>query len=245
MSADVTIWIAFGAGMLSFLNPCTLPIFPIYLSYITGVSVKELEENKDMKVRRKLLTHSLFFLLGVSLIFMSLGLGVTFLGKMASSLVSGSTGLLVQRIVGIFIIVMGLVVAGWLNIMPLMKEKRFQLAKKPTGYLGTVLVGAGFAAGWTPCIGPIFASILLVAGSHPTEGAFYTIAYIIGFAIPFIVLTFFIGSTRWIVRYSERIMKVGGSIMIAMGVLLFSGQMTKISSFILRIVEDSWISNLG
>ncbi len=245
MSADVTIWIAFGAGMLSFLNPCTLPIFPIYLSYITGVSVKELEENKDMKVRRKLLTHSLFFLLGVSLIFMSLGLGVTFLGKMASSLVSGSTGLLVQRIVGIFIIVMGLVVAGWLNIMPLMKEKRFQLAKKPAGYLGTVLVGAGFAAGWTPCIGPIFASILLVAGSHPTEGAFYTIAYIIGFAIPFIVLTFFIGSTRWIVRYSERIMKVGGSIMIAMGVLLFSGQMTKISSFILRIVEDSWISNLG
>lgn len=245
MGADVTIWIAFVAGVLSFLNPCTLPIFPIYLSYITGVSVKELETNKDMKVRRKLLTHSLFFLLGVSLIFMSLGLSVTFLGKMAGNLVSGSTGLLVQRIVGIFIIVMGLFVAGWINIMPLMKEKRLQIAKKPAGYLGTVLVGAGFAAGWTPCIGPIFASILLIAGSNPTQGSLYTIVYILGFAIPFIVLTFFIGSTRWIVRYSERIMKVGGSIMIAMGVLLFTGQMTKISSFLLRFVEDSWISNLG
>lgn len=245
MGADVTIWIAFVAGVLSFLNPCTLPIFPIYLSYITGVSVKELETNKDMKVRRKLLTHSLFFLLGVSLIFMSLGLSVTFLGKMAGNLISGSTGLLVQRIVGIFIIVMGLFVAGWINIMPLMKEKRLQIAKKPAGYLGTVLVGAGFAAGWTPCIGPIFASILLIAGSNPTQGSLYTIVYILGFAIPFIVLTFFIGSTRWIVRYSERIMKVGGSIMIAMGVLLFTGQMTKISSFLLRFVEDSWISNLG
>lgn len=245
MGGDVTIWLAFVAGVLSFLNPCTLPIFPIYLSYITGVSVKELETNKDMKVRRKLLTHSFFFLLGVSLIFMSLGLSFTFIGKWAEGLLTGSTGVFVQRIVGIFIIIMGLFVAGWIKIMPLMQEKRMQTARKPAGYFGTILVGAGFAAGWTPCIGPIFGSILLVAASNPTQGAFYTIAYIIGFAIPFIVLTFFIGGARWIVRYSEKIMKVGGSIMIVMGLVLFSGQMTKISAFFLRLIEDSWLTKLG
>lgn len=245
MGGDVTLWLALAAGVLSFLNPCTLPIFPIYLSYITGVSVKELQTNKDMKMRRKLLTHSFFFLLGVSLIFMSLGLGFTYLGKWAETLVSGSTGVLVQRIVGIFIIIMGLFVAGWIKIMPLMQEKRLQTARKPAGYLGTILVGAGFAAGWTPCIGPIFGSILLVAASNPGQGALYTVAYIIGFATPFIILTFFIGGARWIVKYSEKIMKVGGTIMIAMGLVLFSGQMTKISSFFLRLVEDSWFTKLG
>lgn len=244
-AVDVTIWLAFGAGMLSFLNPCTLPIFPIYLSYVTGVSVKELETNKDMKVRRKLLIHSLFFLLGVSLIYMSLGLGFTFLGKWAGNITSGTTGLFMQRIVGIFLIVMGLFIAGWINIMPLMKTKRMKTTTKPMGYFGTIFVGVGFAAGWAPCTGPILTAILALNLSNPTQGAVNTVVYMIGFAVPFILLTFFIGSTRWIVRYSDKIMKVGGVIMIGMGVLLFTGQMTKISAFILRMVEDSWFSNFG
>lgn len=242
---DVTLWLAVGAGMLSFLNPCTLPIFPIYLSYITGVSVKELETNKDIKIRKKLMIHSIFFLIGVSFIYMSLGLGFTFLGKWAGDITSGTTGLFMQRIVGIFLVVMGLFIAGWINIMPLMKTKRMQITKKPAGYFGTVLVGIGFAAGWAPCTGPILASILFVNMNNPAQGSIYTVAYMIGFAVPFLLLTFFIGSTRWIVRYSDKIMKVGGVVMIAMGLLLFTGQMTKISAFLLRMVEDSWFSNFG
>ncbi|WP_027965034.1 cytochrome c biogenesis CcdA family protein [Halalkalibacillus halophilus] len=243
--ADLTIWLALGAGVLSFLSPCTLPLFPAYLSYITGVSVKELETNKDAKIRTKLLLHSVLFLFGVSLIFIGLGIGVSFLGQWIQGFLAGESGLFIQRIAGIFIIVMGLFVAGWLNITAFMKEKKFRFAQKPAGYLGSVFVGMGFAAGWTPCIGPIFATILVVAASNPSQGAIYTLLYVIGFAIPFLVLTFFIGSTRWIVRYSGIIMKVGGVIMIMMGVLLFTGYMSRISIFLLNLIDDTWFSNLG
>ncbi|SHH43295.1 cytochrome c biogenesis CcdA family protein [Virgibacillus chiguensis] len=244
-AADLTIWLALGAGMLSFLSPCTLPIFPAYLSYITGMSVKELETNNNVKIRSKLLIHAIFFLFGVSLIFISLGIGVSFLGQWIQGLLAGESGDFIQRIAGIFIIVMGLFVGGWLKITSFMKEKRFRFASKPVGYLGTVFVGMGFAAGWTPCIGPIFASILVVAAANPTQGAWYTIFYVIGFALPFLILTFFLGSTRWIVKYSGIIMKIGGVIMILMGILLFTGFMPRISAFLLNLVQDTWLTNLG
>ena len=237
--------LAIGAGALSFLSPCVLPIFPAYLSYITGISVKELQGKHDAKIRSKLLTHSVFFLLGVSLIFIGLGVGASFLGQWIQNLLVGNSGLLIQRIAGIFIIVMGLFVAGWINIPALMKEKRLQSSKKPVGYLGTFFVGLGFAAGWTPCIGPIFGSILLLAASNPGQGVVYTIMYVIGFALPFLILTFFLGSTRWIVRHSGIIMKVGGAIMIIMGLVLFTGQMPRISEFLLKLVEGTWLEKLG
>ncbi len=245
MTADITIWLALGAGILSFLSPCTLPIFPLYLSYITGMSVKDIQQQPNIKVRSKILIHAAFFLLGVSMIFIGLGLGVSFVGKWIQHLLTGETGLFIQRIAGIFIILMGLFVAGWLNVKGLMKEKRIKVTNKPVGYLGTVFVGMGFAAGWTPCIGPIFASILLIAGTNPTQGAIYTLMYVIGFALPFLILTFFIGSARWLVKYSEKIMKVGGTVMILAGVLLYTGQMSKISNYLLKFVQDSWFANLG
>ncbi|HLR69163.1 MAG TPA: cytochrome c biogenesis protein CcdA [Virgibacillus sp.] len=241
----VGMFLAMGAGALSFLSPCVLPIFPAYLSYITGISVKELQGNQDVKIRSKLLSHSLFFLLGVSLIFISLGVGASFLGKWIQALLVGDSGLLIQRLAGIFIIFMGLFVGGWINITALMKEKRFHHSKKPVGYLGTFFVGMGFAAGWTPCIGPIFASILFLAASNPGQGIFYTGMYIVGFALPFLVLTFFLGSTKWIVRHSGIIMKIGGVIMIIMGLVLFTGQMPRITEFLLDLVQDTWLENLG
>src|SRR5690554_2517861 len=122
--ANVTIWAALSAGVISFVSPCTLPLFPAYLSYITGMSVKELETNKDIKVRSKLLLHSIFFLLGVSMIFLSLGLGMTFFGQWIQGLFAGSSGALIQRLAGIFIIVMGLFVAGVIRFDFLMQERR-------------------------------------------------------------------------------------------------------------------------
>lgn len=241
----VGAFLAIGAGALSFLSPCVLPIFPAYMSYITGISVKDLQGEHDKKIRSKLLGHSLFFLLGVSLVFISLGASASFLGQWAQNLLIGNTGLLIQRIAGIFIIFMGLFVAGWVTIPALMKEKRFQHTKKPVGFLGTFFVGLGFAAGWTPCIGPIFGSILMLAASDPTQGIFYTIFYVIGFALPFIILTFFLGSTKWIVRHSGIIMKVGGVLMITMGIVLLFGLMPRISAFLLDLVNDTWMSRLG
>lgn len=237
--------LALGAGALSFLSPCVLPIFPAYLSYITGVSVKEIQGGQTKEVRKKLLTHSLFFLLGVSLVFVSLGVGASFLGKWLSEILTGSTGHLLQQLAGVFIIIMGLFVGGWLNIKALMSEKRVQVKKSKVSYLGTFLVGLGFAAGWTPCIGPIFGSILFLAASNPTQGIVYTVMYVIGFALPFLILTFFIGSTKWIVQKSGIIMKVGGVVMIIMGVVLFTGQMPRITGFLLDLVQDTWLSKLG
>lgn len=241
----VGMFLAMGAGALSFLSPCVLPIFPAYLSYITGISVKELQGSKNTKVRKEILSHSLFFLLAVSLVFIGLGASASFLGQWVQNLLIGNSGLLIQRIAGIFIIFMGLFVAGWIQIPALMKERRFQQSKKRAGYIGTFFIGLGFAAGWTPCIGPIFGSILFLAASNPGQGIFYTMMYVIGFTLPFLVLSFFLGSTRWIVRRSGIIMKVGAVMMIMMGLVLFFGLMPSITGFLLDLVENTWLSKLG
>ncbi|WP_042150092.1 cytochrome c biogenesis CcdA family protein [Paucisalibacillus sp. EB02] len=237
--------LAIGAGALSFLSPCVLPIFPAYMSYITGISVKELQSNKSSRMVRQLFTHSFFFLLAVSLVFLSLGASASFLGQWAQQLLIGDSGLLIQRIAGVFIIIMGLFIAGWISIPSLMRERCFHYTKKPVGYVGTFFIGLGFAAGWTPCIGPIFGSILFLAASNPGQGIFYTLMYVVGFSIPFLILTFFIGKTRWIVRHSQLIMKFGAVLMIIMGLVLFFGLMPRISGFLLDLVQDTWLARLG
>lgn len=241
----VGMLLALGAGALSFLSPCVLPIFPAYLSYITGISVRELQGKQDAKIRRTLLSHSVFFLLGVSLVFISLGIGASFLGQWIQDLLIGKSGMLIQQLAGIFIIIMGLFVAGWIQFPILMREKRFQSKNKPTTYYGTFFVGMGFAAGWTPCIGPIFGSILFLAASQPGHGLIYTFMYVIGFGLPFLALTFFLGSTRWIVKHSGVIMKTGGAIMIIMGLVLNTGQMPVITEYLLNFVEGTWLEKLG
>src|SRR5690625_485851 len=238
------VW-ALGAGALSFLSPCVLPIYPAYLSYITGISVKEIQGKRDARIRKKLLTHSAFFLIGVSLIFISLGIGATFLGQWIQGLLVGDSGLLIQRIAGLFIILMGLFVGGWIQLPSLMKEKRFQVRKSGVGYLGSFFLGLGFAAGWTPCIGPIFSSILFLAASNPTQGVLYTFMYVIGIVTPFLLLTFLIGSTRVLTKYSQVIMKVGGVIMVAMGIVLFTGYLPTIAEWLLKLVQGTWFENLG
>lgn len=241
----VGMFLAFGAGAISFLSPCVLPLFPAYLSYITGISVKELQGDRNKKIQGKLLSHSLIFLAGVSLVFISLGAGASFFGQWVQNLLIGNSGLFIQRIAGIFIVIMGLFIGGWISFTGLMRERRFQFGNRPGGYIGTFIIGLGFAAGWTPCIGPVFGSILMLAASNPGQGIFYTIMYVIGFALPFILLTFFIGSTKWIVRKSQVIMKAGGIVMIIMGVVLFFGQMPVITGALLDLIQDTWLANLG
>jgi len=174
--------------------------------------------------------HTLFFVLGFSIIFISLGLTATLIGSLFRDHQD-----LIRQLGGILVVVMGLFMLGLFKPTLFMQEKRFEFAQKPAGYLGSVLVGISFAAGWTPCVGPILTSVLTLSASNPSQGVPFIIAYTLGFAVPFILMSFFIGRTRWILRYSSILMKVGGALMILIGILLYTDKMTDITIWLIRI----------
>lgn len=235
MVTDVTLWLAFSAGVLSFLSPCVLPLYPSFLSYITGVSVHDLKEKNHGEIRKRVLLHSIFFVIGISLIYVILGLGTSFLGDFFQKYKD-----LIRQLGAIIIIAMGLFLIGWLKLDFLNREKRFEIKNKPAGYLGSMVIGFVFAAGWTPCIGPILGAIIMMGASNPQLALPYTILYSIGFSLPFIVLGFFVGSTRTIVKYSNVLMKIGGWLMIILGVLLFTDQLNKITIYLNKVFGVSW-----
>lgn len=236
MGEKVTLWLAFSAGLLSFLSPCVLPLYPSFLSYITGVSVADLKDMNRSGVRKQVMLHTLFFVIGLSLIYVALGLGASFLGEFFQLYND-----LIRQLGAILIIAMGLFLIGWLRLDFLMREKRFEWKNKPTGYLGSLFIGFSFAAGWTPCIGPILGSIILMGTTQPDLALTYILLYSAGFSIPFFILSYFIGSTRLILRYSGMLMKVGGIMMIVMGVLLFTDQLNRITILLNQIFGFSWI----
>ncbi|WP_212772634.1 cytochrome c biogenesis CcdA family protein [Polycladomyces abyssicola] len=228
--SDLSWWLAFGAGVLSFISPCCLPLYPSYLSYITGISVSELREKQTVDVRRAVVSHTLFFILGFSIIFYVLGFSATWLGQLFESYKET-----IRMLGGVLIAVMGLFLMGVFQPAFLMREKRLDISGRKMGYLGSTLIGIGFAAGWTPCVGPILASVLTLSASNPSAGIGYITAYTLGFAIPFFVMAFFLGRTRWILRHSARIMKVGGGVMVVLGVLLYFNQMSKITVWLIQL----------
>ncbi|WP_137744168.1 cytochrome c biogenesis CcdA family protein [Robertmurraya siralis] len=219
---DVNVFLAFGAGFLSFISPCCLPLYPAFLSYITGMSVGELKNENAMLQRRSLL-HTLFFLLGFSVIFIAIGFSTSFIGEFYTQYKD-----LIRQLGAILIVFFGLMVVGILNPEFLMKDRKFEFKNRPSGYFGSILIGIAFAAGWTPCTGPILMSVIALAAANPSSALVYMVAYILGFAIPFFVLSFFIGKMKWIRKHNILIMKIGGYIMIVMGIVLFFDWMTKI-----------------
>jgi cytochrome c-type biogenesis protein len=223
--ADINLFLAFGAGFLSFISPCCLPLYPAFLSYITGMSVSELKTDNAMLQRRSLI-HTIFFLLGFSVIFIAIGFGTSFIGEFFLDYKD-----LIRQLGAIFIVVFGLVVIGVFTPEMLMKERRFEFKNRPTGFIGSALIGMAFAAGWTPCTGPILASVLALAATNPGSGVLYMTAYVLGFAIPFLILSFFIGKMQWVRKNSAKIVKIGGYIMIAVGIMLFFDWMTVILSY--------------
>ncbi|MBN6887334.1 cytochrome c-type biogenesis protein [Cytobacillus horneckiae] len=223
---DLNVFIALGAGFLSFISPCCLPLYPAFLSYITGMSVGELKNENAMLQKRSLL-HTLAFLLGFSLIFIAIGFGSSFIGGFVREYAD-----LIRQIGAIFIVLFGLMIIGVFKPEFLMKDKRFEFKNRPSGYFGSVLIGLAFAAGWTPCSGPILASVILLAATNPGSGLIYMLAYILGFAIPFLILSFFIGKMKWIRKHNVKIMKIGGVVMIVMGIVLFFDWMTVIISYL-------------
>jgi len=227
-STDITIWIAFSAGILSFFSPCVLPLIPSYLTYITGLSFGQLQESHPgTRVRLTILYHSLAFIAGFSLVFISLGA----LAGLASSAFQAHMreGLLwIERIGGLLIFLFGVHLSGLFHFGVLLGEKRVQLHRKPGGFLGTCLVGIAFAAGWTPCIGPILGSILAIAAGttgNVGRGIFLLTMYSAGLGIPFLAAgLLFHGFLNFFNRFRKhiRVMEIfTGALLMAVGILLF------------------------
>jgi cytochrome c-type biogenesis protein len=216
----LSIWLAFGAGILSFVSPCTLPLFPTYLGYISGVSYTSLSTG-ERGVRLRAFLHALCFCLGLSLLFVLLGMGATAFGRLLRPYLPW-----VRLVGGALVVCMGLFLAGVLKSGWLMKERRFLPATKPVGYFGSFFIGVAFAAGWTPCIGPILGSVLALAMANPSAGTAYIAAYATGFCLPFLVLAVTLTSVRPLLKYTHRIAQVGGWLLVFMGLLLMADKLT-------------------
>lgn len=224
--SDVNVFIAFGAGFLSFISPCVLPLFPAFLSYITGMSVSELrDDNKSLN--KKSILHTIFFLLGFSSVFIMLGFTTSFIAEFLLTYQD-----IIRQIGAILIIFFGLVIVGIFNFEFLMKDRKVAFKNRPAGFFGSFIIGLAFSMGWTPCMGPILMIVIALAASEPQLGMIMMISYTLGFSIPFLVLSFFVGKMKWIRKNSFKLVKIGGYIMIVVGVALFFDWMTKLTSFL-------------
>ncbi|GIN72754.1 cytochrome C biogenesis protein CcdA [Bacillus sp. J14TS2] len=223
---DINIFLTLGAGFLSFISPCTLPLYPAFLSYITGMSVREITNENAMLQRRSML-HTVFFLLGFAVVFIALGFTASAIGQFFKDYHN-----LIRQIGAIFIILFGLMIVGIIKPTWLMSNHKMEFKNRPAGLLGTFLIGIAFAAGWTPCTGPILGSVILLAGANPGSGLIYMTAYTLGFSIPFFALSFFVGKLKWIRKHNGIILKIAGYLMIVMGIVLYFDWMTNIISYL-------------
>ncbi|MGD6816051.1 cytochrome c biogenesis CcdA family protein [Metabacillus sp. 84] len=231
--SDVNVLLSFGAGFLSFISPCCLPVYPAFLSYITGVTVSDLKHHQGMQNRQSLL-HTFFFLLGFSIIFVALGYSATIIGRFFIDYQN-----LLRQLGAILMIVMGFVTLGVFSPALLLKERKFQFKTRPAGYAGTLLIGLGFAAGWSPCIGPILTSVMGLASSQPESSVLYMVSYVLGFSVPFFLMAFFLGKMNWIKRHTGAFMKTGGTVMLGMGLILYFDGLSRIIIFFTELTGFS------
>ncbi len=231
-SISVSFGLAFLAGVVSFLSPCVLPIVPSYVAFITGLTVDELRAEDIGAARRQAALHSALFILGFALLFMALGASATALGTVLRRSLP-----LIQQLGGVIIVLFGLYLLGVLKLSFLLRERRVQLARKPAGKLGSVAAGVAFGAGWTPCVGPVLASILLYAGMRTTmlKGMLLLGSYALGLGIPFFIaavgLNWYLSGARYLRRWLLPIERAAGALMVVLGVLLFTGRFNALSSF--------------
>ena len=228
--------IAFGAGVLSFLSPCVLPLVPSYLSFVTGMSLEDLQEGTS---RRTTLIHSLLFVAGFTGIFLILGASASFLGQFFRAY-----EIWIARLGGLVIILLGLHLSGALRLTPLMRERRLHLNDKPAGYLGTLGVGAIFGAGWTPCIGPVLGAILTYAASQEEfwTGVALLFVYSLGLAVPFLLsglaLDLFLRAFSRFRRLLPLVQVGSGVLLILLGLLLLTGSFSALTAYLTRFTPE-------
>ena len=232
MSGNVTLLAAFVAGFLSFISPCVLPLIPGYISFISGASLEDMRAGQRA-TRRQVLISSIAFVVGFSIVFVALGASATAIGRFVSDKLP-----VLSQVAGILIILFGLHMMGLFRLAFLDNEKRAQTQRKPAGPLGALLVGLAFAFGWTPCIGPILAGILVVAGSRDTigEGVLLLAVYSLGLGVPFVLTSLaidrFFSVAGRIRRHYHAIELGSGGLLVTIGVLILTGQLTVIVRYL-------------
>jgi len=228
----VSISAAFLAGILSFLSPCVLPLIPAYFTFITGFSIDELTRGDNSEIRKKVILSTLSFVCGFSLLFILLGASASFLGGMIDRYKH-----IIEIVGGLIIILFGLHLIGWLKIGRLNVEKRVHIREKPLHLLGTFIVGMAFGAGWSPCIGPMLGSILIVASSEETvwQGVGLLAVYASGLAIPFILISIFINFLLAFIKRAARLMRyvnmIAGCLLILVGIFLLTRNLAILNVF--------------
>ncbi len=228
---------AFIAGLLSFLSPCVLPLVPPYLCFIGGVSLSQMtgEDGPPPGANKRVFMAALFFVIGFSLVFILFGATASFLGQLLAD-----NMLWISRFAGVLIIIMGVHFLGIVKIPLLYREARFQGPAKPVGLIGAFLMGLAFAFGWTPCVGPVLAAILMMAGSEDsiTHGTLLLASYAAGIGIPFLIAALGIGPFLRIMpgvrKHMGTVEKVIGVFLILTGVLFLTGSIADVAYWLLE-----------
>jgi cytochrome c-type biogenesis protein len=239
---EVNVFVAFAAGVFSFLSPCVLPLIPSYLSFVSGVSLEEMRgAQAATRVRTRVGLNSIAFIFGFSLVFISLGASASFLG----GLFLGYRNF-IRVAGGLFVLLVGLYLVGVFKIAALERYLQFNFKDKPAGYLGSVLVGITFAVAWTPCVGPVLGAVLALAGASGEvgRGIFLLSSYAAGLGVPFFlsalaVNSFLLFSQRFR-RYIHAVHVIGGILLIIVGILLITDYMTFLNAYVLRFTPD-WL----
>jgi cytochrome c-type biogenesis protein len=225
--------LAFLAGLVSFLSPCVLPVVPGYLTFVSGMTLDELRDGDVKRARTRAVLHACLFGLGFGLVFMTLGAAATAAGQALARWLP-----LITRAGGILVVAFGLHMMGVLRIPGLVRERRAHLASRPEGWIGSVLVGIAFGAGWTPCIGPVLASILLYAGLETTmlEGIALLGVYGLGLAVPFIgsavALNWVLAGQRRLGPWLPWIERVAGAMLVVLGVMMAGGWFAELTAYL-------------
>jgi cytochrome c-type biogenesis protein len=234
----IELFIAFAAGLISFLSPCVLPLIPGYISYISGTSLNELIEKKNVN-----LNPIVLFTLGFSIVFIVFGAASTFLGQV---LLQNSYEL--RIIAGLIIVILSLHIIGVINLKFLNYEKRIQ-TNKNTNFYSPILIGMAFAFGWTPCIGPILGSILVLAATEESinKGIFLLTSYSLGLALPFILSGYLIQKflifSKNFRKNINLVSKVGGIILLITGILILTNQLQALGYYLLNVLP--FLQNFG
>lgn len=227
-TGQLGLLIAFTAGLLSFLSPCVLPLVPSYITFITGMTLEDMQQTK-----RETLQHAIVFVIGFSLIFLALGAGATVFGQLMLRYREW-----ISRVGGALIVVFGLYMLGVFNFAFMMKDTRLHLSDKPLGYFGTLLVGVTFGAGWSPCIGPILGAIMTMAATEADlqRGLVLLAAYSAGLAVPFLVAAVMVDKfLKVFARLRHQMIwvnRVAGVMLLVVGILMLTNRFTMLSSWL-------------
>ena len=237
MVPHLNVLTAFLAGLVSFVSPCVLPLVPSYLSFLTGTSLEDLKTQDTAAEKARVLAHAIAFVCGFTLIFVLIGLSASAIGS-----VFANNKDIVARIGGVIIIVLGLNMLGIFRIPSLMMDKRFHLQSRKQSLAISFLVGIGFAAGWSPCIGPILSAIILLASQESVPRAtFYLFVYSLGLAIPFLIMALAItqslAALNRLKRFLPAIEATAGVVLVATGIVLVTNNFVKVAGFFYQFVK--------